>query len=174
MKPLARLHLSRQRLYEKTCDPSTFDIDDDTETNDCEVTEWSDWSACSVTCGKGIKYKQRGYKNRDSRYNCKRQLTQRAHCEAPVPCRMQTHSKTEDPECELTDWGQWSSCSVTCGKGVQTRSRRYKNRSASKRCAASLENPKPLEQTIECEVNRPGCDYVSHVYVSRCKIYNFR
>lgn len=163
MKPLARLHLSRQRLYEKTCDPATVDSDDDAETNDCDVTEWSDWSPCSVTCGKGIKYKQRSYKNRDSRYTCKRQLTQRAHCEAPVPCRTPSHSSAEDPECVLTEWGQWSSCSVKCGKGVQTRSRRYKNRSAAKKCAASMEYPKPvLEQTIECEEIGPGCEYTSY------------
>ena len=28
---------------------------------DCEVTEWGPLSACSVTCGKGVKYKQRSY-----------------------------------------------------------------------------------------------------------------
>jgi len=30
------------------------------------------------------------------------------------------------PECETTEWGQYTPCSVTCGKGIQSRSRTYK------------------------------------------------
>ena len=40
MKPLARLYLSRQRLYEKNCDALHLQ---DTQ-NDCAVGKWTDWS----------------------------------------------------------------------------------------------------------------------------------
>lgn len=29
------------------------------------------------------------------------------------------------PECQLTDWSPWSSCSVSCGYGIKTRRRAY-------------------------------------------------
>nr|CAH7757588.1 unnamed protein product [Callosobruchus chinensis] len=149
MKPLARLILSRQRLYEKSCDSSGSDDSENSAAN-CDTTEWSEWSPCSATCGKGMKYKQRRYKNEESKYICHRKLTERASCEAverycPPPVRIM-----EDPMCELGPWSEWSSCSVTCGKGVQTRDRKYKNRLAAKTCSAFKTNPPILQQNLEC------------------------
>lgn len=176
MKPLARLYLTRQRLYEKNCDPSaTMGEYEDGEggggANDanCEVDEWSDWSPCSATCGKGVKYKQRGYKNEDSKYHCRVVLTKRAPCWAHIRyCRNQQHAQEEDPRCAVTEYGEWSSCSAECGMGWKTRSRRYKNRSAAKRCAVASDNAPQLEQNLECyadrqcnseeEQARKGCD----------------
>lgn len=158
MKPLARVYLSRQRLYEKTCDLSQTENNEEFDSaggggDSCELGAWSDWSSCSATCGKGFKYKQRAYKNEESKYHCTRVLTKRAPCTAiQRHCRNQPHGGHEhNPHCALTDWGEWSSCSVTCGKGIKTRSRRYKNHNAAKRCAAGNEHPESLEQNLECE-----------------------
>lgn len=125
---------------------------------DCEVTEWSEWSQCSVTCGKGVKYKQRHYKNEGGHYKCRLRLTERASCRGPLRyCREHPNIQEEDDRCQLTEWGEWSSCSVSCGVGTKTRSRRYKNRNAAKRCAAGQENPPILEQNIECNGEGEGC-----------------
>ncbi|KAF5286620.1 hypothetical protein FQA39_LY16228 [Lamprigera yunnana] len=157
IKPLAKLYLSRQRLYEKTCN-QLYDYPEYGDEN-CEVTEWSAWTACSVTCGKGIKYRQRRYKNEGNHHSCRVRLTERSSCRAfQKYCREDPNNpEDEDPRCALTDWGEWSSCSVTCGIGTKTRSRRYKNRNASKRCGAGQENPPILEQNLECQGESPDC-----------------
>ncbi|KAK5643758.1 hypothetical protein RI129_007603 [Pyrocoelia pectoralis] len=158
IKPLAKLYLSRQRLYEKTCN-QLYDYPEYGDEN-CEVTEWSAWTACSVTCGKGIKYRQRRYKNEGNQHSCRMRLTERASCRGTQKyCREDPNgAENEDPRCKLTDWGEWSSCSVTCGIGTKTRSRRYRNRNAAKRCAAGQENPPILEQNLECNGEGEDCE----------------
>ncbi|KAL3267422.1 hypothetical protein HHI36_011549 [Cryptolaemus montrouzieri] len=150
MKPFARLYLSRQRLYEKACDISFVDESDD-DINNCETEAWSEWSPCSATCGRGVKYKQRRYKHEESKYVCHKKLTERAACEAVRKYCPHKHTfKNEDELCELGPWGEWSSCSVTCGKGVKTRSRRYKSRMATKICMSGKPKLPLLEQNMEC------------------------
>lgn len=41
---------------------------------------------------------------------------------------------SQNPECAISDWSDWSSCSVTCGAGVMMRSRHYLNHRAKKKC----------------------------------------
>lgn len=174
VKPLARLYLSRQRLYEKTCDVPLIYSEENPGVDHCEVGKWSEWSQCSVTCGKGVKYRQRAYKNPYGKKLCARELTQRASCrgsqrECPNVARHQTR---DDPECELSDWGEWSTCSMTCGIGVKTRSRRYRNRSATKKCAAGLENPPLLEQTLECGSVQKTCEREEVIFLHRYSYKN--
>ncbi|XP_050307769.1 spondin-1 isoform X2 [Anthonomus grandis grandis] len=150
LKPFARLRLTRQRLYEKSCDILPDEDTDDKNTN-CETTDWSEWSLCSATCGRGIKYKQRRYKNDESKYMCRKKLTERATCESSQKyCPQVRKNLEDDPLCELSPWSSWSSCSATCGKGTKTRDRKFKNRYAAKRCVHTSSKPLILQQNLEC------------------------
>lgn len=152
MKPLARLIISRQRLYEKSCD----NLGDDSQNKACEVGEWGEWQECNTQCGKGKKTRQRYFINKDAaeQANCNVKLTQRKECIGEgQDCEedaAQDGVESADPECGVTEWGKWSECSNPCGNGVQTRFRQYKNRKAEKKCKKGGANPPLLEQTIDC------------------------
>lgn len=49
---------------------------------ECAVTEYSEWSSCPVSCGKGIRMRSRQYldENLAKSTNCNRQLISREMC----------------------------------------------------------------------------------------------
>lgn len=104
--------------------------------------------------------------NEESKYTCHKHLTERAACEALQRyCPNQSHQVVEDPLCKLGEWSEWSSCSVTCGKGTMTRDRKYKNRFAAKTCAAGKPNPPILQQNLECFGASKQCENDEEVEV---------
>lgn len=53
----------------------------------CRVTEYSDWSPCSVTCGKGIRMRSRQYMDpmQAEKAGCNQQLVFKEMCSADIP-----------------------------------------------------------------------------------------
>ncbi|XP_029663051.1 spondin-1 isoform X3 [Formica exsecta] len=155
MKPLAKLCLNRQRLYEKTCDDAGVDILADAEA--CKVTPWEEWSPCSVTCGRGIQLRQRKFRDEAAANKCNTPLTGRKRCynaESPYCTGNSRHDGLLDSEnCKLTPWGAWSSCSSSCGEGSRTRSRNFQLKKYRKQCKA-VPNAPELQQSVDCE-NKP-------------------
>uniref|UniRef100_A0A6B0VFY5 Spondin-1 n=2 Tax=Ixodes ricinus TaxID=34613 RepID=A0A6B0VFY5_IXORI len=174
MKPVARLTVTRQRIYEKSCDeevePNTpppletpVPVDQRPE---CAVTEWSKFGSCSVTCGQGVRTRTRSFLMRDKAFmfNCKTQLVDRDVCE--IDC-------SGGVSCETTPWSEWGDCSVTCGKGVRIRQRKYKQHMARKRCTLELmEKEMCVAPVMTCkdapEVIDPNCAVTQWAEWSPC------
>ena len=80
----------------------------------CELfgTDWTDWSACSATCGRGTIHRSRkvivGEDN-----DCVEEIKVEATVCHTRPCCL----------LEETEWTEWSLCSNPCGGGARLRSR---------------------------------------------------
>lgn len=84
--------------------------------DDATWAGWSEWSECSATCNSGTSPVRQRFRDcvREDRSvdvsRCKGDSVEQQACNL-YPC----------PYMKM--WSQWSSCSVTCGAGVQQRSR---------------------------------------------------
>ncbi|XP_076681730.1 spondin-1 isoform X3 [Andrena cerasifolii] len=169
MKPLAKLYLNRQRLYEKTCDDAPGDAVDtgappagsSRKNKACRVTSWGPWSACSVTCGRGSQLRQRRYRDETAamQNKCDTSLTDRATCYGKsLHCSKagRIAALLETEACALDEWSSWSSCTTTCGPGHSTRSRNFREKKHRKQCRSIPDGPE-LQQTMDCE-NDPCSD----------------
>lgn len=154
MKPLAKLYLNRQRLYEKTCAAVP---DESADTEACKVTSWGAWGACVAQCGvpnSGHKLRQRHYQNEAvaTRNKCNATLTDRATCHGKnLNCNRggRNSAMSNTKNCTLTEWSSWSSCTATCGKGYKMRSRNFQNKHHRKDC---MTDGLELQQTKECRI----------------------
>uniref|UniRef100_A0A8C4HKV4 Adhesion G protein-coupled receptor B2 n=1 Tax=Dicentrarchus labrax TaxID=13489 RepID=A0A8C4HKV4_DICLA len=102
--------------------------------------EWSSWSLCSVTCGRGSRTRTRKCVNGGGAVACGRPDIQTKLCNIAV-CPV---------EGQWLEWGPWSGCSVTCNTGTQERQRR---------CSASVHGwaeCKGLHQESR-ECTNPSC-----------------
>ncbi|GBO16145.1 hypothetical protein AVEN_177000-1 [Araneus ventricosus] len=116
--------------------------------SDCRVTEWSDFQPCSVTCGKGFQMRWRQYKNKQKAEmrGCNSDLVQQNVCEEPC---------IGNVSCRTSEWGEWSDCSVTCGKGLRNRSRKYLDNRARKTCTLELMEKETCMKTPCAPTPRP-------------------
>ncbi|KAG8223552.1 hypothetical protein J437_LFUL004426 [Ladona fulva] len=176
MAPIARLYITREQTFERTCDtdfsrageldelglePEFAENSEDTLRPECTTTEWTVWSACSVSCGKGIRMRTREYimQAKAEMLGCDRQLVAKEMCvaeERPL-CPGEAGEVDEDNlqgPCAVTAWGNWSPCSPTaCGdpEGFRTRFRRFRDRMGRKKCPHVS-----LVQKEECTVEGGG------------------
>ncbi|CAI5440940.1 unnamed protein product [Caenorhabditis angaria] len=105
-----------QQLLEEFVDGNA--IDDGGDRVDCEVSKWTAWGACSVSCGRGKKARTRQIVKlpRNGGTRCSEHMIQELQCRLrPCPVKL---------ACQVGPWSRWSTCSVSCGEGVQTRKRR--------------------------------------------------
>lgn len=84
---------------------------------DCQFEPWSDWTACSITCGgEGVQTRSRG------------QIPAVGNGKECVGPEIETRSCSSAPcegACITTDWTDFTPCSKSCGVGSQTRTRSF-------------------------------------------------
>uniref|UniRef100_A0A8B9K5V8 Adhesion G protein-coupled receptor B2 n=1 Tax=Astyanax mexicanus TaxID=7994 RepID=A0A8B9K5V8_ASTMX len=108
--------------------------------------EWSPWSLCSVTCGRGSRTRSRScVAHQHGGQGCGGPEVQTKLCNIAV-CPV---------EGQWLDWSPWSRCSVSCGVGSQQRQRR---------CSVSVhgwaECKGPHAETRDC--TNPSCGETSY------------
>jgi hypothetical protein len=81
----------------------------------CDTSAWGGWGGCSAACGNGSKTRSRSVvaSAKHGGYVC-------PNLEDVASCSL----KLCPVDCVTSELSGWSSCSVSCGKGTQTRSRR--------------------------------------------------
>ncbi|KAL9971012.1 hypothetical protein ACROYT_G023488 [Oculina patagonica] len=115
-------------------------------------TEWNGWTACSVSCGKGIKKRQRFCTNPEPAYG-------------GVACGhlgsgeevVQCYDVNCPVDGKYSPWSQWSACSKSCGYGIQTRKRTCTNPEPQHggRDCTDLGDPEHIRpcQVIQCPMH---------------------
>lgn len=122
-----------QRLQRQACNTDPCPID-------CEVGEWTEWSACSASCGQGKRTRTR-------------KVTKQANFTGKAcPALVEEESCIDRPcplDCEVTEWTGWSKCDADCGGGQTKRERAVLTPALhGGRCF-------PLEETKDC--NQEPC-----------------
>lgn len=77
---------------------------------DCVMSSWSGWSACSADCEGGVQGRTRSMLNKP-----KNGGEMCGNPEDSRPCNTQSC----DRDCSLARWTKWSPCTVACGGGEQ-------------------------------------------------------
>jgi hypothetical protein len=82
--------------------------------DNCQVGVWSAWSTCDATCGNATRQRSRPLISPATGGGtaCP-PLSEQTSC--ALPCC--------PTSCVWNNWGAWSSCSLTCGSGVRSRTR---------------------------------------------------
>jgi hypothetical protein len=113
------------------CGPLSMASDVDmncANTIEYELTQWTEWSACSVDCGKGLQKRQKNCLKKKLGPNneiIKEEILNNDNwlCDNNVKDLIE-YKDCQLPECKFyTEWSEWSLCSHICG-GSHQRSRR--------------------------------------------------
>uniref|UniRef100_H2ZLG8 Spondin-like TSP1 domain-containing protein n=1 Tax=Ciona savignyi TaxID=51511 RepID=H2ZLG8_CIOSA len=78
----------------------------------CQVGSWTNWGACSVSCGSGTQARTRAV------------TVSPANGGAGCPATTEYKScNIQKQNCQVSHWSFWGTCSKSCGAGTQSRSR---------------------------------------------------
>lgn len=86
---------------------------------DCVLSDWGTWKACSTSCGMGQQVRQRTVTQEASAdgEGCVGETEEQQPCTHNPAC-------TPDADCVWEDWSEWSGCTCDCDGGQRTRDRK--------------------------------------------------
>jgi len=108
----------------------------------CVLEEWSQWSECGAQCGGGVKERTRG-KRQDA-------MNGGEPCgslEVVETCNGQACNV----DCELSDWSEWTTCSMACDGGSQRRTKFINEQPIGTGNCWEVDDPKRL-QFKDCNI----------------------
>ena len=112
----------------------------------CEPLPWGRWSACSQTCGWGMRKRTRKLAKGSSGCPAKLKLDQTEMCADQGCC---------PTDCLSSKFSAWTQCSKTCEGGIQSRTRQRKTPAT---CGGDESKCEPLTMTQECNPARCPVD----------------
>lgn len=113
---------------------------------DCAVSLWDEWSDCDKTCSMGSRTRSRTIR------------VTTLHGGAACPELSQTQACNDGPcpiHCQVTPFGAWSDCTLTCGSGTATRSRSVVSKAINGGYTCPF-----LDETRECNTDPCPLDCV--------------
>jgi hypothetical protein len=133
----------------------------------CDVSSWNSWSTCTKTCGVGMQSRSRSVKMHAMHggYTCP--LLAEVRVCVLVACPM---------NCEVSTWGRWGACSVTCGAGTARRSRsiivpaRFRGNACPALSDVQSCSPAPRPCPVRCTANQWLAELPSETSAGRCEM----
>jgi len=110
----------------------------------CEVSTWNRWDACSKTCGIGTQ--------RRTRFVTRHADAGGYECPALKETR-ECNNGACPAHCAVSAWGEWTTCSATCGGGSQSRSRSVLRTAAHGGNACPALDATQACATWQCQIN---------------------
>uniref|UniRef100_A0A8C1XCV4 Adhesion G protein-coupled receptor B1b n=1 Tax=Cyprinus carpio TaxID=7962 RepID=A0A8C1XCV4_CYPCA len=152
----------RGGVYTEKCSPTVRDSNQG-------WNGWGRWSECSNECGGGVQVRSRVCQPEDG--VCEGVVEEGKACN-PQPCIGQSHRSqglrsiigqrrdadgtimaNQAPQKGQETWSSWSVCSVSCGEGLQTRTRSCMTSTYNTQCTGPLRENRPCNNTAACPVN---------------------
>jgi len=113
---------------------------------DCEVDEWSGFSACSKDCGGGVMSRSRNIQQEPEFGG--------EEC-PPTSDAVMCNVDACDQPCVIGDWSEWSDCSKACGGGILVR---RKPEITAALGAGTCPHPDSPERFEQMPCNDDACD----------------
>jgi len=111
------------------------------DVEECVWADWSDYSACTCSCGGGQQTRYRGIKNAPKHGGAMCDSLPKSEIS---PCHTQSCGECVDGE--WGDWNEWEKCSADCDGGISLRTRTVAQTANS--CGTPVSGP--TTEAMEC------------------------